>query len=126
VVHLIPYVIAMIDRRCSKTLHAQIAAAIVPAIREAVIAPGSRLPSSRDLAEALQVSRDTVVAAYETLQRQSLVTSLVGSGTRVIGSFPVVRVSESTWRTAMQESRYPRVMANFCDADGNVLYLSSR
>lgn len=44
---------------------------------------GLRLPSSRRLARALGVSRNTVLFAYEELASRGLLVGRVGSGTRV-------------------------------------------
>ena len=47
---------------------------------------GARLPSERELAQRLGLSRGTVVAAYEQLAERGLVTRRQGSGTRVVGA----------------------------------------
>ena len=124
--NLPPHCLAAIDRASRVPLHAQIAAAIRGAIRDGSLAAGSRLPSTRNLAREAGISRNTAMAAYEALARQSLIVSAVGSGTRVSGALPVVPVSEGAWRRAIRESRYPQRMAAFVDQDGNVLYVSSR
>jgi DNA-binding transcriptional MocR family regulator len=46
---------------------------------------GTRLPSERDLALRLGLSRGTVVAAYTELAERGVVTRRQGSGTRVVG-----------------------------------------
>lgn len=60
---------------------------LASALREAVTAgdlgPGARLPAERRLADALAVSRATVVAAYDELRAAGLADSRQGSGTRV-------------------------------------------
>ncbi|GHO64020.1 GntR family transcriptional regulator [Ktedonobacter sp. SOSP1-52] len=53
------------------------------AILEGDLPPGTRLPAERMLAEALAVSRNTVVAAYDVLQQEDLITRQHGSGTWV-------------------------------------------
>jgi GntR family transcriptional regulator / MocR family aminotransferase len=53
------------------------------AIRSGRLAPGSRLPSTRDLAAQLELSRGTVTQAYEQLQAEGWLASRPGSGTRV-------------------------------------------
>lgn len=53
------------------------------AIREGRLLGGERLPSTRQLAEHLGVSRGTVVEVYEQLMAEGYVDSAVGSGTRV-------------------------------------------
>ncbi|MFO7544234.1 MAG: PLP-dependent aminotransferase family protein [Trueperaceae bacterium] len=58
-------------------------------LRDAVVsgalAPGTRLPSTRAHAEALGVSRNTVLAAYEQLTAEGYVEARVGAGTFVVG-----------------------------------------
>jgi GntR family transcriptional regulator/MocR family aminotransferase len=60
---------------------------LIAALREAIIqqrlAAGTRLPSSRDLAGDLGVSRGLVVAAYEQLAAEGRLVSRRGSGTVV-------------------------------------------
>jgi len=53
------------------------------AIREGRLLGGERLPSTRQLAASLGVSRGTVVEVYEQLVAEGYVDSAVGSGTRV-------------------------------------------
>jgi GntR family transcriptional regulator / MocR family aminotransferase len=52
-------------------------------------AAGTRLPSSRELAGELGVSRNTVVLAYQRLQEDGFVRGMAGGGT-VVGDVPVV------------------------------------
>ncbi|MGA0572198.1 PLP-dependent aminotransferase family protein [Variovorax sp. VNK109] len=49
------------------SLQARLRQAVVHAILEGHLAPGSALPSSRELARALEISRNTVSAAYDQL-----------------------------------------------------------
>jgi len=53
------------------------------AILEGRLAPGARLPSSRDFASQYELSRGTVVSVLERLQAEGYVTSRVGIGTWV-------------------------------------------
>ncbi|MFH0241112.1 PLP-dependent aminotransferase family protein [Streptomyces sp. HK10] len=53
------------------------------AVRSGRLAPGSRLPSSRELAADLGVSRGLVTEAYEQLTAEGYLTSSRGSGTWV-------------------------------------------
>lgn len=52
------------------------------------VAPGTRLPSSRDLAEQLGLSRNTIMAAYEQLVAEAYLESRVGAGTFVVQDLP--------------------------------------
>lgn len=53
------------------------------AIIDGVLGPGDQLPSSRELAQRLDVSRTTVTVAYERLAAEGYVSSRVGAGTVV-------------------------------------------
>jgi GntR family transcriptional regulator / MocR family aminotransferase len=57
--------------------------ALRAAIRAGRLAPGLRLPSSRDLAAQLGVARGTVTAAYGQLTAEGYLTARRGSGTTV-------------------------------------------
>jgi GntR family transcriptional regulator/MocR family aminotransferase len=57
--------------------------ALRTAIRDGQLAPGLRLPSSRDLAAQLGVARGTVTAAYGQLTAEGYLTARRGSGTSV-------------------------------------------
>jgi GntR family transcriptional regulator / MocR family aminotransferase len=61
----------------------RVESALRAAIRDGQLAPGVRLPSSRDLAAQLGVARGTVTAAYGQLIAEGYLTSRRGSGTRV-------------------------------------------
>lgn len=53
------------------------------AVLDGRLAPGQKLPPSRDLASQLNVSRATVVTAYDRLQSEGYLVSRVGAGTFV-------------------------------------------
>jgi GntR family transcriptional regulator/MocR family aminotransferase len=53
------------------------------AIHQQRLGAGSKLPSSRDLARDLGISRNTVIAAFEQLATEGYVNSTLGSGTYV-------------------------------------------
>lgn len=61
-------------------LQAQIRQKLVEAIHLEVLKPGSRLPSSRKLAEQLGVARNTVVLACQQLAAEGLLTGRARSG----------------------------------------------
>lgn len=69
-------------------LYQQVARSITDAIRRGEHPPGSRLPSERDLAETLGVSRPTVREAITALEIQGFVSSRQGSGVYVCESQP--------------------------------------
>ena len=67
-------------------LQRQICASIQRAILDGVVGPGTRLPSSRALAEDLGVSRTTTLLAVQQLQAEGYLTGRRGSGTFVARS----------------------------------------
>ena len=64
-------------------LYRGLADAITEVIGTDHLPVGARLPAERPLAEALAISRSTVVAAYDELRARGLVESRRGSGTTV-------------------------------------------
>lgn len=75
-------------------LNEQLAGAIGGLVRSGDLRPGDRLPSERDLAQQLGVSRTTVVSAYERLRTDAIIRSRRGSGSRVApGVEPAVGLS---------------------------------
>lgn len=65
------------------------------------IATETRLPSERELAVALRISRATVTAAYDALRADGFLTSRTGSGSFVrVPTGSQVRTSLARWNTA--------------------------
>ena len=71
--------------RSGNFLQLQIRRMIVAAIEEGRLPLGARMPSSRDLAGILKVSRNTIVIAYEQLVDQNFLVSRERSGYFVAG-----------------------------------------
>ncbi len=69
-------------------LHRQLYEALRRALLDGKLVAGERLPSSRDLAQDLNLSRNTVVAAINQLTVEGYLVSQVGSGTYVNDSVP--------------------------------------
>ena len=72
----------------SVPLHRRVIAALMEAINSARLVPGALLPSSRELAVSLGVSRATVSKAYEELCRTGFLVTRVGGKTRVADVLP--------------------------------------
>jgi GntR family transcriptional regulator / MocR family aminotransferase len=70
----------LLDRSRREPLTNQLIEQLRDAIRQARLAAGTRLPSSRQLSEQLTVSRNTVVRAYDTLIAEGYVESRPASG----------------------------------------------
>ncbi|MNW35321.1 HTH-type transcriptional regulatory protein GabR [compost metagenome] len=84
--------------------------AIRTAIHEGTLRGGTRLPSSRELAEQYSLSRGSVAQAYDMLQAEGYVYSLVGSGTYVADIIPNPEVSRSQSASITLSSWGRRVM----------------
>ena len=69
-------------------IYLQIVQQISSHIRQGTYPPGFKLPTSRQLAQELEVHRNTVVRAYEELTNQGLVECVTGSGTFVSENLP--------------------------------------
>ena len=70
----------------SGPLYHQLADRLAASIDDGTLRVGDRLPPERTLADALSVSRGTVVRAYDELAAGGSVTRLQGSGTTVQGN----------------------------------------
>src|SRR5690242_21908367 len=69
-------------------LFRQIYAGVRRAILSGALRSGERLPSTRDLADQLGVSRTIVVLAYEQLSTEGFIAGRGGSGTYVTDTLP--------------------------------------
>ncbi|MBE3143672.1 MAG: GntR family transcriptional regulator, partial [Planctomycetes bacterium] len=72
-----------IDHKERSSLYKQIKDQIKRLILDGHLSEGSKLPPSRKLAITLNVSRSTVIAAFNELIAEGYIESKVGSGTRV-------------------------------------------
>lgn len=90
-------------------LFQRIAEAIAREIRRGRVAPGQQLPSSRRLATTLGVHRNTVLAAYEELDRQGYLETRPAQGTFVASALPErsLRASSPTDRAAPMRLQFP-------------------
>ncbi len=71
-------------------LFKRISESVVQEIRRGRLSAGTRLPSSRKLAESLSVHRNTVLAAYEELESQGYIETISKKGTFVAADLPLV------------------------------------
>jgi GntR family transcriptional regulator / MocR family aminotransferase len=77
-----------LDAQNGSPLYRQLYEALRRAILAGQLKPGTRLPSTRELAEDLRVSRNTVMNAYEQLLAEGYVEGQTGSGTYVSRLLP--------------------------------------
>jgi DNA-binding transcriptional MocR family regulator len=81
-------------REGSGTLVESVMATIRHRIAARSLTPGSRLPSIRALAKAMQISKSTVVEAYERLAAEGMIRSRPGSGFYAAGPLAPLSLDE--------------------------------
>jgi GntR family transcriptional regulator/MocR family aminotransferase len=77
-----------LDEHAALPLHRQLYNQLRTAILEGRLAGGSRVPSTRALADQLGLSRNTVTSAYDQLLAEGYITARMGSGTYVCTAPP--------------------------------------
>ncbi|MBX4263033.1 GntR family transcriptional regulator [Clostridium estertheticum] len=65
-------------------LHIQVKMQIMDAIKKGTLRVGTKLPTERELSQQLNVSRNTVSAAYKALEQEGALKSYQGKGTFVV------------------------------------------
>jgi GntR family transcriptional regulator/MocR family aminotransferase len=80
---LSPELLVRLDRSAAEPLRSQLETSLREAIRGGRLRAGERLPSSRELAHDLGVSRGLVQDCYSQLLAEGYLTSRTGSATRV-------------------------------------------
>ncbi|WP_080832088.1 GntR family transcriptional regulator [Cohnella massiliensis] len=78
----------ILSNASDESLYAQIVRQIRDAIIGGELLPGQPLPSIRQLAKDLQISVITTKRAYEELEKERLIDSVVGKGSFVSGANP--------------------------------------
>ncbi|TCO60589.1 PLP-dependent aminotransferase family protein [Actinocrispum wychmicini] len=102
-------------------LYRRLAGALAGGITAGDLPAGERLPSERDLAKMLTVSRATVVAAYDELRGGGLVDSVRGSGTRVSAA---VRPRRSGADGRVPGGRATSIYQRLVDGPGKIISLA--
>ncbi len=77
-----------LDQHTGVPLYRQLYQALRQAVLAGRLSPGTRLPSSRELAAELGVSRNTIVNAFEQLLAEGYVEGKIGAGTYVARTLP--------------------------------------
>jgi GntR family transcriptional regulator len=88
-----------IDPRSGVPIYVQLASQVRHAIEVGGLASGEKLPTVRGLAEELAIAPNTIVKAYNELQREGLVESRAGVGTVVAEG--VAEIAEGRQREAV-------------------------
>jgi len=122
-----------IDPSAAATLHRRVYRSILERILSGELAPGSRLPSTRRLSERLEISRNSVMHAFEQLSAEGYLESRVGSGTYVNRELPTfgsrkqrqMRGTEQRKKltSLVARSGYSIDQIDCEDSEGNAIYL---
>src|ERR1700683_2990608 len=95
-----------VSRDGSMTLGAQMEDQLRRAIRERSLHPGARVPSTRDLARQLGVSRRVVVDAYAQLAAEGYLSLRQGARPRVSDSAAVTGQAKSAAASGAPSARF--------------------
>src|SRR5262249_9196028 len=87
-----------LDHGIDSPLYRQLFEQIAEQIRSGQLAPGERLPATRELAGQLGLNRTTVSAAYELLETEGLISGQVGRGSFVTGT----HAGRVDWSSALE------------------------
>lgn len=91
------------DKSSTKAVYVQIATSIIELIQKGIVRAGAKLPGSRQLAEKLDINRNTVNAAYDELFAQGYIISMERKGVFVVENLPEVQ-PESLDQTLQSKS----------------------
>ncbi len=113
-----PELLLRLDRDSDQPLRSQLETGLRDAIRDGRLQAGERLPSSRELARELGVSRGLVQECYGQLLSEGYLDSRVGSATRVAlcaypGAYPVRGHDGGGLAQTAGASPMPRLIADF-------------
>ncbi len=89
---MIPYKsIIQLDKTKKQSVYIQLSNQLITLIKTNVLKPKAILPSSRSLAETLEIHRKTVIAAYDELLMQGWIITVPKKGTFVNAEIPVLQ-----------------------------------
>jgi len=113
----------VLDTTSAVPLYRQIAREISQAIRSGAAGKHDRLPSTRVLAKMLDVSRNTVLAAYDDLAADDLISGRIGAGMQVNGGTSGSGATLYGLHDVVRAAHYPAKVLPIQDPDGNSLYI---
>src|SRR6185437_10217544 len=94
--------IITVDRSAGKPLHQQVYDGYRDAILRGDLRPGQKIPSSRELASEINISRFPVLHAYEQLMAEGYFDSQVGSGTFISATLPEQMMSSERYASGRE------------------------
>ena len=107
-----PELLLRLDRDSDQPLRSQLETGLRDAIRDGRLQPGERLPSSREFARELGVSRGLVQECYGQLLSEGYLDSHVGSATKVAArAYPAASPAPEARRP--RRAPAPRLIADF-------------
>jgi GntR family transcriptional regulator / MocR family aminotransferase len=101
----LPTATITLDRMSSTALYRQLYDQLREAILSGRLSPGTRLPSTRELAGDLDIARNTVLNAFEQLYSESYLERHVGDGTYVSAQLPDDLLRVKTQRRAEKRAK---------------------
>ena len=108
----------VVDRDAASPLAAQISEQVRVAVTAGLLGSGERLPSTRDLAAVLGVSRTVVTTAYAQLFAEGWLEGRHGSGTYVADVAPELPPAHAAARGAGREVSYQAALGAAASAIG--------
>jgi GntR family transcriptional regulator / MocR family aminotransferase len=100
----LPNLMITVDGNAKEALHRQLYEEMRKAILSSRLTAGTRLPSTRELAHEIGVSRNTVLIAFEQLYSEGYTESRRGSGTYVSRLLPDELLQARSHNTARTQS----------------------
>jgi GntR family transcriptional regulator/MocR family aminotransferase len=111
----------VISRASGTPLSQQIVGQLQRAIEAGRVAHGTQLPSSRALARTLDVSRNTVLTAFDELKARGLLRGRRGARMHAVA--PSARPGLNV-RRALRDAQYPSRTLTMRDQDGNPIVIT--
>ena len=117
----LPLGLINLDETSAQPLYVQIYKTLREAILSNQLAPGTRLPSSRNLAKELSVSRNTIINAFEQLLAEGYLRGKTGAGTYVAHLLPedILEIRHAQGHAEAQSNPKPR--PNLLSQNGQTL-----
>lgn len=109
-----------LDAELAEPLHRQVYRGIREAILSGRLAAGVRIPSTRRLADSLDISRSTLLVAFEQLIAEGYLVGVVGSGSYVARRIPdrLLQVQREARATETGSTQKPRLAARVAEIQG--------
>ena len=99
---MLPYkTLLQIDRSSNTPLFLQLSNQVVQLIQNGQLVSGSKLPSSRVLAEICQLNRNTINKSYQELESLGWITIQAKKGAFVVDNFPYIKTQR--WSNQSEE-----------------------